>query len=64
MTPARPLEQFVLEETDTGFLITIQADDGRSLTVEASPEQLDAIIDAFDDLLSDDDDLANGYDDD
>ena len=63
MTPARPLEQFVLEETEAGYLITMQADDGRSLTVEASPEQLDAIIEAFDDLLSEDDDLTDGYDD-
>lgn len=55
MADARPLEQFVLEESETGYLITIQAEGGQSLTVEASPDQMDAIIDALDDLLSDDD---------
>lgn len=55
MAAAKPLEQFTLEETETGYVITIQAEGGQSLAVEASPEQLDAIIDALDDLLSEDD---------
>ena len=55
MAEPRPLEQFRLEETEAGYLITIQAQGGDALAVEASPEQLDAIIDALDDLLSDDD---------
>ena len=55
MPQAKPLEQFRLEETESGYLITIQAQGGDALAVEASPEQLDAIIDALDDLLSDED---------
>ncbi|MET0295693.1 MAG: hypothetical protein ABW042_11840 [Phenylobacterium sp.] len=57
MAETKPLEQFRLEETETGYLITIEAQGGETLSVEASPEQLDAIIDALDDLLSDDDEL-------
>ena len=57
MAEPRPLEQFRLEETDAGYLITVEAKGGEALSVEASPEQLDAIIDALDDLLSDDDEL-------
>jgi hypothetical protein len=57
MPQAKPLEQFRLEETDAGYLISIQAQGGEALAVEASPEQLDAIIDALDDLLSEDDEL-------
>lgn len=57
MAEVKPLEQFTLEETDEGYLITIRAEGGQTLAVEASPEQLDAIIDALDDLLSDDDEL-------
>ncbi|HEY9217837.1 MAG TPA: hypothetical protein VIO94_07310 [Phenylobacterium sp.] len=60
---SRPLEQFRLEETESGYLITIEAQGGQALAVEASPEQLDAIIDALDDLLSDDDELEFGDDD-
>lgn len=55
MPATRPLEQFRLEETEEGYLITIQAQGGETMAVEASPEQIDAIIDALDDLLSDDD---------
>jgi hypothetical protein len=55
MPDPRPLEQFRLEETEAGYLITIQAKGGEPMAVEASPEQIDAIIDALDDLLSDDD---------
>ena len=49
------LSQFSLSETDEVYLIEIEGDGGGSLTVEATPEQLDAIIDALDALLSEDD---------
>ena len=39
-----------------GYLIEIEGDGGGSIAVEASPEQLDAIIDALADLLDDEDD--------
>lgn len=54
-TQTQALSQFSLSETDDGYLIEIEGDGGGSLTVEATPEQLDAIIDALDALLSEDD---------
>ena len=48
------LSQFTLSETPAGYLLEIEGDGGGSLAVEASPEQLDAIIDALADLLEDD----------
>lgn len=54
-TQTQTLSQFSLSETDEGYLIEIEGDGGGSLTVEATPEQLDAIIDALDALLSEDD---------
>lgn len=62
MPQPKPLERFRLEETDAGYLITIEAQGGDALAVEASPEQLDAIIDALDDLLSEDDELDDEED--
>jgi hypothetical protein len=55
MAQAKPLEELILEETADGYLITIRAEGGETLTVEASVEQLDAIVEALDDMLSDDD---------
>lgn len=55
MSQAKPLEELILEETTGGYLITIRAEGGQTLTVEASVEQLDAIVEALDDMLSDDD---------
>mgnify|MGYP002653203363 CR=1 FL=1 len=46
-TQTQALSQFSLSETDEGYLIEIEGDGGGSLTVEATPEQLDAIIDKF-----------------
>lgn len=59
MAGAKTLEQFVLEETEDGYLITVTAEGGETLAVEATPEQLDAIIEALDDLLTDEDDLID-----
>ena len=47
------LTQFTIAETPDGYLIEIEGDDGASLAVEASPAQIDAIIDALADLLED-----------
>lgn len=46
------LKQFILSETPDGYLIEIEGDDGGSMAVTATPEQIDAVIDALDDLLS------------
>ncbi|MES2860698.1 MAG: hypothetical protein V4701_04465 [Pseudomonadota bacterium] len=48
------LTQFNLAETDDGYLLEIGGSDGGLLRVAASPEQIDAIIDALDALLSED----------
>lgn len=56
MPAAAPaLDEFILEETDDAYLLTISAEGGQKVTVTVSPEQLDAIIEAFDDLLEEDD---------
>lgn len=52
------LSQFNLAETDTGYVLEIGGDKGGLLTVEATAEQLDAIIEALDALLSADEDAA------
>ncbi|SFS78212.1 hypothetical protein [Brevundimonas viscosa] len=56
MADVQSLSQFTLSETPDGYLIEIEGDGGASIAVEASPEQLDAIIDALADLLDDEDD--------
>lgn len=56
MADVQALSQFILSETPDGYLIEIEGDGGGSLAVEATPEQLDAIIDALADLLDDEDD--------
>jgi hypothetical protein len=58
------LTQFTLAETPDGYLIEIEGDGGGALAVEASPEQLDAIIDALADLLEDGDGSASRADED
>lgn len=59
MADLKKLEQFVLEETEEGYAITMTAEGGDELAVAVTPEQLDAIIDALDDLLSDDEDFED-----
>jgi hypothetical protein len=46
------LSQFTLSETPDGYLLEIEGSGGGSMVVTATPEQIDAIIDALDDLLS------------
>ncbi len=58
------LSQFTLSETPDGYLLEIEGDEGAAIAVEASPAQLDAIIDALDDLLSEDEAAADEVDDD
>ena len=65
MADVQALTQFTLSETPDGYLIEIEGDGGASIAVEASPDQLDAIIDALTDLLDDEVDdptAADAYD--
>ncbi|CAN5250393.1 hypothetical protein BH10PSE2_BH10PSE2_01580 [soil metagenome] len=52
------LTQFNLAETDDGFLLEVGGSGGSVLTVAATPDQVAAIIEALDALLSPDDDTA------
>ena len=63
MADVQPLSQFTLSETPDGYLIEIEADVGQALAVSASIEQIDAIIEALDQLLSEDDADADEIDD-
>lgn len=56
------LTQFNLAETDDGYVLEIGGSDGAVLQVQASPEQIDAIIEALDALLSDEDDAVDDAD--
>ena len=49
------LTQFNLAESDDGYLLEIAGSDGAVLRVAASAEQIDAIVEALDALLSEDD---------
>ena len=49
------LTRFNLAETDDGYLLEIGGDAGGLLRLAATPEQIAAILDALDALLSDDD---------
>lgn len=57
------LTQFNLAETDDGYLLEIGGDNGGLLRLAATPEQIDAIIDALDALLSEDDAAVDAVDD-
>ncbi|WP_417231311.1 hypothetical protein [Brevundimonas sp.] len=53
------LTQFSLSENEDGYLLQLEAADGQAMTVSATPEQLDAIIDALVALLEDDEEDAD-----
>ena len=62
-TQVQSLSQITLSETPAGYLLEIEGDGGASMAVTATPEQIDAIIDALDDLLSEDEAAADEVDD-
>lgn len=62
-TDIQTLTQFNLAETDDGYLLEIGGSDGGLLRLAATPEQIDAIIDALDALLSEDDAAVDAVDD-
>jgi hypothetical protein len=47
------LKQFTLSETPDGYLLEVEGDGGAAMAVTATPEQIDAIIDALAGLLGD-----------
>ena len=53
-TQVQSLSQFILSETPDGYLLEIEGDGGAAMAVTATPDQLDAINEALEDLLSED----------
>lgn len=52
----RQLAGFDISVRDTDFLLRFEDEAGEGVEFACSPEQLDLMIDALDDLLSEDDD--------
>ncbi|WP_334162995.1 hypothetical protein [Phenylobacterium sp.] len=48
----KQLTRFAIDVRDEDFLLTLEDDSGGKHEFAASPEQLDAVIDALDELLS------------
>lgn len=48
----RQLARFTIDVREEDFVLTLEDDAGQKSKFAASPEQLDAVIDALDDLLS------------
>ena len=55
------LSQFNLAESDDGYLLEVGGSDGSVVRVAATAEQIDAIIEALDALLSDEDDAVEDH---
>jgi hypothetical protein len=53
----RQLAKFAISVRESDFVLHLEDDAGEALDFAATPEQLDAVIDALDDLLSDEDDI-------
>jgi hypothetical protein len=51
----RQLAKFSISAREQDFVLRLEDDTGQAMAFVASPEQLDAVIDALDDLLSEDD---------
>ncbi|MDX6805938.1 hypothetical protein [Terrihabitans rhizophilus] len=50
----------IIEDDDEGFIFMFETDDGKTLRFSASPEDVDTIVDAIDELYEDEDDAAVG----
>lgn len=62
MVQPKPLERFEFEETVEGYLLTVAGAGGEPLSLEVTPDQMDAIIDALNDVLGGDDDFEDDDD--
>lgn len=52
----RQLAKFSISVREEDFVLHLEDDAGEAVDYAASPEQLDAVIDAFDELLSESED--------
>jgi hypothetical protein len=59
MAQPKPLERFEFEETDEGYLLTVAGAGGEPVALEVTPDQMDAIIDALNEVLGGDDDFED-----
>jgi hypothetical protein len=57
MGELKNLERFTFAETMEGYVLHIAAEGGGRMDLAVTPDQLDAIIDALNELLGEDDDL-------
>jgi hypothetical protein len=60
----RQLAKFSIEVREDDFVLHLEDDAGQAVDFAASPEQLDAVIDALDDLLSENEEDLFEVDDD
>ena len=58
MASAKTLQQFRITQNDDGATLTIETDDGSTVEVEATLEQLEIIAEALEDFLSTNDDTT------
>ena len=56
---AKPLALFEFEETDEAYLLTVAAEGGQPLVLEVTPDQMDAIMDALNEVLGGDEDFED-----
>ncbi|KRB51996.1 hypothetical protein [Phenylobacterium sp. Root700] len=59
MAEPKNLERFEFEETEEGYLLTVGAEGDESLKLAVTPDQMDAIIDALNEVLGGDDDFED-----
>jgi hypothetical protein len=59
----RQLAKFSISVREDDFVLHLEDDTGQAVDYAASPEQLDAVIDALDELLSEDDEMFEVEDD-
>lgn len=53
------LTRFSISETPGGYLFDVEGDGGGNLIVQATADQVDALLDALDDLLAADEATAD-----
>lgn len=58
MAQMKKLERFAAVQSDEGAQLTIEAEDGSIVELEATFEQLEIIADTLDDILSANDDAT------
>jgi hypothetical protein len=58
MAAPKTLLQFRAAQNDEGATLTLEAEDGSTLEIEATFEQLELMADVLDDILSENDDAT------